>query len=188
MISILNASIEMIFPHFQFSSQIKSLFTFSVLTRFSLTFNFSSQIIAMIEIISVTIIIIIGVVKTIKTSNYQSYQKWSKMTNVDQNSKYLTDWFGEKYFNLILFDFVLTLLFFKYCCTSWSPLILATSANRFLSSLFSCSKISILFCIINDCFWDSNSLPLESKNFLYAKSKACPIVKVISSAWNNKRS
>ena len=72
----------------------------------------------MIEIISVTIIIIIGVVKTIKTSNYQSYQKWSKMTNVDQNSKYLTDWFGEKYFNLILFDFVLTLLFFKYCCTS----------------------------------------------------------------------
>ena len=46
--------------------------------------------------------------KIVKTSNYQSYQKRSYITNVDQNSKYLTDWFGEKYFNLILFELTCT--------------------------------------------------------------------------------
>ena len=77
---------------------------------------------------------------------------------------------------------IVTLFVARYSCISCSPLIFETSRNLDLSCEFSFSKISILFCSVNNCFWVSSSLPLVSRYFLYANSNACPMVKVISSA------
>lgn len=46
-------------------------------------------------------------------------------------------------------------------------------------------KLSLLtlFCIPAICFLVSTSFPPDSRNFLYAKSNAWPIVNVISSAF-----
>ena len=79
---------------------------------------------------------------------------------------------------------LLTLCFVRYDWISWSPLIFATSRNLVFNCVFSFSKSSILFCKVSNCFCASSSFPLVSRNFLYANSNAWPIVRVISSAWN----
>merc|ERR1719203_752299 len=67
------------------------------------------------------------------------------------------------------FDILFSLM---YCLTSLSPLMFAMSVSLFLSSLFSFSRSSILLCITISFFSFSKSFPFDSRNFLYANSKA----------------